>query len=140
MENKIDIKKLREKVYEISNSKCPLDCFFNDIQQNNDSRYNKVLAYKDLEIVADFIIELQNKDKTPTEEEIIKEWEALGYEFCRIGYEIHIKHIEKDKEFIIYLNIMEYCCSEITSCEICFTTLKEHQLLTKTFKMLDWEV
>lgn len=84
--------------------------------------------------------ELVDQTKTPTEEEIIKEWEALGYEFCYFGDEIHIKHIEKDKEFIIYLNIMEYCCSEITSCEICFATFQEHQLLTKTFKMLGWEV
>lgn len=76
-------------------------------------------------------------EQTPTEEEIKKEWEALGYELIRHERrEISFK--TKDK---IFFNIYNYGTVrykkywKTLAIEI---TLQEHQLLTKTFKMLGW--
>lgn len=54
-------KELEEKIYSMSNSFLPLDMFFNDIRDNKAENYDKESAYKDLEIIADFIIDLQNQ-------------------------------------------------------------------------------
>lgn len=56
-------KELRDKIYSMSNSFLPLDMFFNDIEDIKDSNYNKEQAYKDLEIIADFILDLQQEDE-----------------------------------------------------------------------------
>ncbi len=54
-------KNLEEKIYSMSNSFLPLDVFFNDIRDIKDKNYNKESAYKDLEKIADFIIDLQSQ-------------------------------------------------------------------------------
>lgn len=52
---------LQDKIYSMSNSFLPLDVFFNDIRDNTADNYNKEQAYKDIEIIADFIIDLQSQ-------------------------------------------------------------------------------
>ena len=52
---------LREKIYSMSNSFLPLDTFYNDIELNSAENYDKEKAFKDLEIVADFILDLQKQ-------------------------------------------------------------------------------
>lgn len=54
-------KELEEKIYSMSNSFLPLDVFYNDIRDNPIENYNKEQAYKDIEIIADFIIDLQQQ-------------------------------------------------------------------------------
>ena len=80
----------------------------------------------------------------PTEEEIIKEWEKLGYKW--VENEIYIHITKKDKLLCVVKDICitkqdkEYCCYDEDEDYSClFITSKEHQLLTKTFKMLGWK-
>ena len=54
-------KELEKKIYSMSNSFLPLDVFYNDIRDNPVENYNKEQAYKDIEIIADFIIDLQSQ-------------------------------------------------------------------------------
>lgn len=55
----IYLEKLQNKIYSMSNSFLPLDMFFNDIRDNKAENFNKIQAYNDLNIIADFIIDLQ---------------------------------------------------------------------------------
>ncbi len=59
MENKF--KNLQNKIYSMSNSFLPLDMFFNDIRDNKEKNFDKDGAYKDLDIIANFIIDLQGQ-------------------------------------------------------------------------------
>lgn len=55
-------KKLRDKIYSMSNSFLPLDMFYNDIE--NMSKYpsfSMELAFRDLEKISDFILDLQSQ-------------------------------------------------------------------------------
>ena len=54
-------KELEKKIYSMSNSFLPLDVFYNDIRDNPIENYDKERAYKDIEIIADFIIDLQSQ-------------------------------------------------------------------------------
>lgn len=54
-------KNLQNKIYLMSNSFLPLNMFFNDIRDNKAENYDKEMAYKDLEIIADFILDLQQQ-------------------------------------------------------------------------------
>lgn len=58
---KTKFKNLQNKIYLMSNSFLPLDMFFNDIRDNKAENYDKEMAYKDLEIIADFILDLQQQ-------------------------------------------------------------------------------
>lgn len=76
--------------------------------------------------------ELVDKEKSPTLEEVKKEWEELGYEFELYSHSIQLINSSKNNEIIIWLNNPRcYDCGNSIS-------LKEHQLLTKTFKALGW--
>ena len=55
----IYLEKLQNKIYSMSNSFLSLDMFFNDIRDNKAENFNKIQAYNDLNIIADFIIDLQ---------------------------------------------------------------------------------
>ena len=59
MKNKF--KNLQNKIYSMSNSFLPLDMFFNDIRDNKAKNFDKDGAYKDLDIIANFIIDLQGQ-------------------------------------------------------------------------------
>lgn len=66
---------LQDKIYSISNSFMPLDVFFNDIRDNPVENYNKEQAYKDIEKIADFIIDLQSQlDQQKAMWNELKEW------------------------------------------------------------------
>lgn len=56
-----ELNKIKEKVYNISSSLFPLDVFFNDIFKNNNPQFDKDAALHDIELIADYVIELQNK-------------------------------------------------------------------------------
>ena len=74
---------------------------------------------------------LEELTKTPTIEEVKKEWEKLGYEFELYSNKIELINSSKNNEIIIWFNPNYYDCGNSIS-------LKEHQLLTKTFKALGW--
>lgn len=53
---------LREKIYDMSNSFLPLDKFYNDIESMAIlSSFDEEFAFKDLEKIADFILDLQKQ-------------------------------------------------------------------------------
>lgn len=87
------------------------------------------------------LIEIINK--TPTEEEIIKEWEALGYKWKRDnsnninkGKITLTKLVKAQCNFDVEIHIWIHPNKTYYSdCDIDF---QEHRLLTKTFKMLKW--
>lgn len=77
--------------------------------------------------------ELVEKEKSPTLEEVKKEWEALGYIWKENSsainlygkkYGLHILLSKDDKEYFRY--------------DTANFTFQEHQLLTKTMKALGW--
>lgn len=74
------IQRDEEKIYSMSNSFLPLDVFFNDIRDNKAENYDKERAYKDLEIIANFIIDLQSQ-LDQANERLNKKDE----EFCRLS-------------------------------------------------------
>ena len=55
--------KLREKCYEMGNSKLPVDVFYNDIRDNKAPNFNKEEAYADLEKIVDYIEKLQKENQ-----------------------------------------------------------------------------
>lgn len=138
---------LEEKIYSMSNSFLPLDVFYNDIRDNKDKNYNKESAYKDLEKIADFIIDLQSQlDQAnerlkgaiiprykigtklymiPTEFNRlkgIKDYELLSISLSSIGlrYDLSLNKKEKGVEPF-------YCASEDMFGQSIFSTLEEAQ-------------
>lgn len=84
-------KELRDKIYSMSNSFLPLDMFFNDIEDIKDANYNKEQAYKDLEIVADFILDLQQQIEEITDDTNV--WYLL---YCEQNAEKSSNEINSD--------------------------------------------
>lgn len=95
---------------------------------------------QDINVLWELHNKYQELIKTPTEEEIIKEWEALGYSFVKGPLKISLFHKEEDIEIAIWLGDKSYCKAEKNGTDYKWLTFQEHQLLTKTFKMLGWEV
>ena len=62
---------LREKVYDMSNGEFPLNTFFNDIRDNTSPTFNKELAYKDLNLIANHITYME--DRLEKLEKVLKE-------------------------------------------------------------------
>ena len=105
-------KELEKKIYSMSNSFLPLDVFYNDIRDNPVENYNKEQAYKDIEIIADFIIDLQSQlDQQKAIWKKLKEWldkehknqEPTDYEkmiydedyFIKSDFQIMIKRVKE---------------------------------------------
>ena len=93
----------------------------------------------------DTLEKLVDQTKTPTLEELIKEWEELGYEWKENEIYIHITKRDKllcvVKDICIAKQDKEYCCYDEDEDYSCLSiTSKEHNLLTKTFRALGWEV
>lgn len=80
----------------------------------------------------------QELTKTPTEEEIKKEWEALGYKWKKREHLILLYERKKDKMICINTMIYGYSCGNSDDISL-ILTFQEHQLLTKTFKLLGWQ-
>lgn len=99
-------KNLRDKCYEMGNSKLPVDVFYNDIRDNKAPNFNKDEAYADLEKIVDYIEKLQNESeelkatikqmqhnkKTDAElEEVIHdEYRHIYNEYTKLKYAIEI--------------------------------------------------
>ncbi len=105
---------LREKVYSMSNSFLPLDRFYNDIELNSEKNYDKEKAYKDLEIVADFILDLQKRlaesiKKIEYLKQVIANWQKLYNNLsvaktkAIIDYDKLVRNVDKfaDKQLAI---------------------------------------
>lgn len=132
-----EIDELQERVYAISYSKFPLDTFFNDIQNNQAPNFNKESAYEDLKLITDEFYRLRELEKTPTLEEVKKEWEELGYEIYQEKKYIAMKNKTKKIEIIIDFKDRDYFKRDDDNFwEI--ISLQEHQLLTRTMKALGW--
>lgn len=71
-------------------------------------------------------------DKTPTLEEVKKEWEEREWEWSRTTTMIYIAHLTKKKSIGISSNNLV----KING----WLDLQELELLTKTFKALGWEM
>ena len=76
--------------------------------------------------------ELIDQTKTPTLEEVKKEWEKLGYKWKEEGREITLEHKERSREIYIDKIDKAYYSGY-------FLIFQELNLLTKTFKALGWE-
>lgn len=88
----------------------------------------------------DTLQELVDKEKTkPTEEEIIKEWQALNYkiEFQSDKYLV-LRNRDLGVEFYIEKLNKKYGKYDVATLIYENITFEEHQLLTKTFKWLRW--
>lgn len=133
-----EINKLEERVCAISSSAFPLDTFFNDIQNNQAPNYNWEQAYKDLKLIVDEVYRLRELEKTPTLEEIQKEWENLGYEFITYTAEEYtMKKFEISKYGEKIILWFDHSYSKVGKTDHCFT-IQEHLLLTKMFRALRW--
>lgn len=75
----------------------------------------------------------------PTLEEVKKEWEKLEYEWNQREHLILLYKRKIDKMICINTTILGYSCSNSDEVSL-IITYQEHQLLTKTFRALDWEV
>lgn len=75
--------------------------------------------------------------KSPTLEEVKKEWEELGYDIYQERYFIAIKSKTKKMEIIINSKNKYYFKRDDDNFWETIT-IQEHKLLTKTFKALGW--
>lgn len=82
--------------------------------------------------------ELVDKEKSPTLEEVKKEWEKLGYELIRHERNELIFNFKEDGTIFTMWNFNEMRYSKYWRGTPANITLQEHQLLTKTFKALGW--
>lgn len=86
--------------------------------------------------------ELVDKEKSPTIEEVKKEWEELGYKllYCKQDSTL-IELLNENKMTIIIINNNEKSYIKLLAYDYssyCPLNFQEHQLLTKTFKALGW--
>ena len=93
----------------------------------------------------DTLQELVDKTKTPTLEEVKKEWEELGYEWrTPIDYPHMIYLVDNDDDELkwvlsIKINTQSKKYWKIWGDEVFASfTFEEHNLLTKTFRALGW--
>ena len=125
---------LRKKVYNVK------------VELYSDEWYEKRIL---LTCIKEFLDECEpiKKESKPTEEEIKKEWEALGYEWKEDKIFITLINQKYDKGIKIDKKLKDYKCYDLFRTPTLLHTLnialfissQEHKLLTKTFKMLGWE-
>lgn len=86
--------------------------------------------------------ELVNQTKTPTLEEVKKEWEELGYEFIYYGKDYIQEAVARRKNKIKTINFYsDKCfCASSDLYKYAFINSKELYLISKTFKALGWEI
>lgn len=71
-------------------------------------------------------------------EEVIKEWEELGYEWSEYSSVIHLCREMLTNTETIIIKKKDYSYYKLTDDSLHPIDLREHQLLTKTFKALGW--
>lgn len=84
----------------------------------------------DIEVAKGLLI---TKTKSPTIEEVKREWEEKGYSWIETRDEILL--MSKKKQIFIDKRDKMYSCSGHSTNLI---TFQEHQLITKTMKALGW--
>lgn len=107
-----------------------------------DKRYEKIIEkiksfekkYKHLP--CGIIQKLVNQTKAPTLKEVKKAWKALGYEWTRTENAIFIE--KGNNSIVISLTSKTYGYHLYNDLEYRMLPIKEHQLLTKTFRALGW--
>lgn len=134
--NKEEIKLLQERTYAISNSLLPLNVFFNDIRDNDNPRFRKDLAYQDFKLIVDEFYRLREEIKIPTIDEVKKEWEEDDWKWEEDYLSISLT--KSSRVITIYTHNKEYDCTRFNMWKVGCLSIKEHQLLTKTFKALGW--
>lgn len=80
--------------------------------------------------------ELIDKEKVLTLEEVIKAWEVLGHEWSEYSRVIHLCRETSFKNETIIINKEDYSYYKLVNDILHPIDLREHQLLTKTFKAL----
>lgn len=83
-------------------------------------------------------LEKLEKAKTPTLEEVIKTWEVLGYVWSEYSSVIHLCYETSFITETIIINKEDYSYYRLVNDSLDPIDLKEHKLLTKTFKALGW--
>ena len=94
----------------------------------------------DIDYAERLLLELTKQYKSPTLEEVKKEWEELGYVWKEDDYFISLKYYF-DKYAGIKIIIEKHTkrfWKEEGHFEILAVDFVEYQLLTKTFKALGW--
>lgn len=114
----------------------------------NKARGEVFIDHKQLQQDIDILWELYNKydelTKTPTLEEIKKEWEALGYEWrTPIDYlhMIYLVNYDDEPEWLLTIKIntqSKRYWKIWDDGNFDSFTFEEHNLLTKTFRALGW--
>lgn len=70
-------------------------------------------------------------------EEVIETWEALGYEWSEYSKVIHLDR-EKSSSETIVIRKEDFSYYKLANDNLDHIDLREHRLLTKTFKALGW--
>ena len=85
------------------------------------------------------LIEVIKKPK-PTEQEVLKKFEELGYSVFKNHLKISLFHKTEDVEIAIWLEKgnESYCKAEKNGAEYEWITFQEHQLLTELFRCYGW--
>ena len=92
----------------------------------------------DIDYAERLLLELVEQYETPTLEEIIKEWENDGWYWEEDSLSISLT--KSSRTITIYKDSKEYDCTRHNMWKVGTLSIKQHQLLTKTFKALGWEV
>lgn len=71
-------------------------------------------------------------------EEVIKEWEFWEYEWSEYSKVIHLCREKLTNTETIIINKKDYSYYKLIDDSLHPIDLREHQLLTKTFKALGW--
>ena len=113
---------------------------FKEYVSNVDSYCEK---YKDYP--GQFLQELVNKTKTPTLEEVIKDWEKLGYRWIvpsKYSHMILLVDYDEEEKWILTIRIntqTKKIWKDWGDGSLESFTFEEHQLLTKTVKAVGVE-
>ena len=90
---------------------------------------------EDINILNELVIQTV-KENQPTLEEVKKEWEEAGWKWEKTSYFIVLEKNGVDIQ--LYLETKQYSCSQTSSYILDFIGIKEHNLITKTFRALGW--
>ena len=78
----------------------------------------------------------------PTPEKITEEWKALGWKFRKIKYGFEVAKMLNNQYVQIFAlkfkKEITILAQNVATKAPLFINLQEHQLITKTFKMLKW--
>lgn len=73
-----------------------------------------------------------------TEEQVLKDFEKLGFRVIKFTTELILKSEERKKDIIINFNEKDYSCSLMRDTFFSYITMQEHKLLTELFTIWGW--